>query len=132
MNLDAKVNNQIFRKDHPIILASNRQLATLYPVRLDYSSDGYKAGTVLGRNSVDGNYAAYDNGASSGLDTAAAILFEDVPVESFPSATGTALARGIFGGEVFKAKLTGLDASAITDLKARTITGADGVDVLKF
>jgi hypothetical protein len=132
MNLDAKVDTEIFRKDHPIILASNRHLATIYGVRLAYDASGYKAGTVLGRNSVDGTYAAYSNSASSGLDTAASILFEDVPAELFPATTGTAVARGIMGGEVFKAKLTGLDASAITDLGARTIIGADGVEVLKF
>lgn len=131
MNSDAKVNNSIFRKDHPQILASNRLLATLYPVRLAFDPAGYKAGEVVARNTVSGLYAAYDNSASSGLDTAAAILFEDVPVDSMP-ASGTAIARGIFGGEVFKSKLTGLDAPAIVDLKARTITGADGVDVLKF
>jgi hypothetical protein len=133
MNLDAKVNNEIFRKDHPIIIAMNRHLATIIPVRLAYDSDGYLAGLVLGKVTSTGEHQAYDDGNSpAGVGVALGVLMEDVPVESFPSATGSALARMVVGGELFKAKLTGLDANAITDLGARTITGADGVDVLKF
>ena len=132
MNIDAKVSTEIFRKDNPIILATNRHLATLLPVRLAYDAAGYKAGEVVARNTVSGLYESYDDGASSGLNTAAAILFESVEVDKFPSATGSAVARGIFGGEVFKSKLTGLDSNAETDLGARTIIDASGVQILKF
>lgn len=132
MNIDAKVNNEIFRKDTPIILATNRHLATLLPVRLAYDALGYKAGEVVARNTVTGMYQAYDDSASSGLNVAAGILFESVEADKFPSTTGSAVARSIFGGEVFKSKLTGLDANGETDLKARTITDASGVEILKF
>lgn len=133
MNLDAKVDNEIFRKDYPIILALNRHLATILAVRLPYNASGYAAGLVLGKVTATGYYQAYDDGNSpAGVGVAQAVLMEEVAAEDFPGATGTAVARGIFGGEVFKAKLTGLDANAITDLGARTITGADGVDILKF
>jgi len=130
-NLDAKVKTQIFRKDFPIILATNRHLATILGVRLVYDADGYLAGTVLARR-TDGLYAAYDDGGSSGLDTARGILFEDVAPEEFVATTGTAVARSIFGGEVFKDKLIGLDANGETDLGARTIIDASSVSILKF
>lgn len=133
-SLDAKFSGEIFRKDHPMILASNRQLASLLPVRLAYDSDGYAAGTVLGRNTVSTFYEAYDNGASSGLDTAACILFEAVPAEEFDgtAASSTTMAVGIFGGEVYKDKLVGYDSNAKTDLNAREIIDATGVTTVKF
>lgn len=130
--MDAKVNQEIFRKNHPIIIASNRHLASILPVRLAYNADGYVAGQVLARNTTSGLHAKYDDGASSGLNTAVGVLFEDVPVEKFASSSDTVLARGIFGGELFEAKLTGLDANAKTDLKSRSITDARGVVTLKF
>jgi len=130
-NLDAKVKTQIFRKDFPIILATNRHLATILGVRLAYNVAGYSAGTVLARR-TDGLYAAYNDASASGLNTARGILFEDVVAEEFTASTGTAVARTIFGGEVFKDKLTGLDANGEVDLMARTIIDASGVSILKF
>ena len=41
-------------------------------------------------------------------------------------------ARVVVGGEVYKANLLGLDSAAETDLKARTIKDASGVEILKF
>lgn len=128
-HLDAKVNTEIFRKDHPIILAANRHLASIKSVRMVYASaTGYLAGTVIARNTVNGLYYAYNDAGSSGTEVASAILFEEVTPES----GDTMLARGIFGGEVFQAKCVGLDANAITDLKARSITDALGTQILKF
>lgn len=125
---DAVVNTEIFRKNHPIILACNRHLATLLPARMAYVADGYVAGQVVARNAVTGNYEKYVDGSASGIGTAAGVLFQDVS----PASGDTEIARVIFGGEVFEAKLTGLDAAAIVDLKARSITDATGVAVLKF
>lgn len=130
--LDAKVNNQIFRADHPIILAQNRQMAILNPVRLAYDADGYPAGQVIARNTTSTFYEKYDDGASSGLDTAAAILLEPHPASDFASSGDTTLGVGCFGGQVFKDKLTDLDANAITDLAAKTIIDASGIEILKF
>lgn len=131
-NTDAKFSGEIFRKNHPQILAQNRHLASIMPVRLAYDAAGYKAGQVLAQNSVSKEYAKYVDGAASGLGTAASILFEEHPVSDFESATGSVLAKGIMGGEVFEDKLTGLDAAAKTDLGARTIEDATGIKVLKF
>jgi len=131
-NLDALFNGEIFRKDHPIIIAQNRHLATISPVRLAYHASGYEAGRVLARNSVSGYYERYDNGASSGLDTATSVNLDAVDATDFPSTTGTVLARAVFGGELYESKLAGLDANAKTDLGSRSLVLADGTTVLKF
>lgn len=130
--LDATFSGDIFHVNHPMILAQNRHLATLVPVRLAYDASGYEAGRVVARNSTSGEYAKYDNGASSGLDTAVGILFEEAPAAYFDSTTGSVIARMIAGGEVFESKLVGLDANAKTDLGSRSIVDATGTTVLKF
>lgn len=132
MNLDAKVDNDIFRKDHPIILACLPHQASIKGVRLAYDASGYEAGRVLARDAGTGYYAKYDNGGASGVSTAACVLLHEVAAEEFPSATGTSLARGIFAGEVFKAKLVGNDTASDTDLRARTIDDATGTSILRF
>lgn len=133
--IGANFNPNIFHKDNPIIIATNRASAILNPVRLRYNASGYPAGTVLARNTTDGLFERYDDGASSGLNTASCILFEGHPVEDFDGtgATGSCMAAGIFGGcTVFEDKLLGLDANAKTDLGAKTIIDATGVKTLKF
>jgi len=131
-NTDAQFDGEIFRKDHPMILAARRDLASIKSIKLFYNASGYKAGTVLGLNSVSGYRQAYDDGASSGLNTADCILLDDHPVEDFKSSTDFVVSRGVFGGEVFKDLLTGYDAAAGVDLKARTIVTANGTNILKF
>lgn len=134
MNLDAKVNNQIKRNDFAIIIALNRHLADLQPVRLANSGADYLAGTVLGRATSGGDsgfYKPYNDSNSDGSQTARCVLFEDVLAVDVP-ASGNGLARGIFAGYVFQDKLTGLDAAGIVDLKATTIIDASGVNILKF
>lgn len=132
MNIDAKVDNEIFRKDHPMILAANRHLTSIKSARLAYDSGGYVAGQVLGKNSVSSEFADYADAGASGLDTAVGILLEDVPVEAFPSTTGSAMARMVVGGEVFEAKCTTLTSSAKTDLNGRSIVDSSGVTIFKF
>lgn len=127
-SLDAAVSTEIFRKNHPVILACNRHQAHMVPVRLAYVAGGYKPGQVIACNSVDGTYAKYDDGASSGLDTAVGILNH----EAEPASGDTEAAVMIAGGKVFEAKLIGLDANGKTDLKSRTITDATGVAILSF
>lgn len=132
MNLDAKVNNQLRRNDFAIIIALNRHLATLLPVRLTNDTTDIKAGTVLGRITASGLYKRYNDSNSDGSEVAACVLMDDALQEDYPSATGTCLSRGIFTGEVFQDKLVGFDAAAKVDLGGRTIIDASGVNILKF
>lgn len=127
-SLDAATSGEIFRKDHPMILACNRHQALILPARMAYVADGYVAGQVVARNTVSGLYEKYDDGASSGLDTAAGVLLHDVE----PASGSSELARVVFEGKVFEDKLTGLDSAAKTDLKARSIVDATGAQILTF
>lgn len=130
-NLDAEFSPQIFRKDFPMILATNRHLATLLPVRLAYDSAGYLAGQCLARR-TDGLFVKYANGGASGTGTAAGFLFAPVDVSEFPSTTGTAVERGVFTGQLFSSLLIGNDSAADTTLSARKITDATGVVIYSF
>jgi len=132
MNVDAKFKDGIFRRDYPQIIAINRHQCTILPVRLSYNASGLAAGTVLGQNSVNSEYAAYSSGGASGLDTAKCVLLDPADVTEFPSTTGSLLSRALFGGSVYKAKLVGLDSNGETDLGAKTIKDATGVEILKF
>ncbi len=125
--LDSTFNAEIFRTDNPVILASNRHLATIYGVRLAYNADGYKAGQVLSKDTSDGYFKKYS--LASGTYPAQCVLFDNV---NGPASSGTGLARGVFGGEVFTDKLLDYSANAKTDLGARDINASDGVGVTKF
>lgn len=131
-SIDSNFKKEVFRKDYPAIIAQDRQLAVMLGARLAYNATGYLAGTVVARNTVSGLYDKYDGGAASGLDVAAGVLFQDVAGEDFESATGSTTAVVVAAGVVYKDKLIGLDAGAETDLGARTIVGADGVELLKY
>lgn len=124
--------SEVFRKNHKMIIAQNRHLATIGPVRLVHSSTGYLAGQVLARDPADGLFKNYDDAGASGVATASCVLLEDVDSTEMSGSTGTAVARAVFGGELYEDKLVGLDANAKTDLKARTIVDALGINVLKF
>lgn len=131
-NLDAAFNPSVFRKDMPMILATNRHLATLLPVRLAYDSGGYEAGRLLALNSVSGLFQKYANGGASGTGTAVGFLFAPISVDDFPSATGTAVERMVVGGELYNSKLVGVDGTATTQLGARVITDSSGTAIFKF
>lgn len=127
-SLDASVNNSIFRKDHPMILACLRHLAWIGPARMVFQVGGYAAGTVIGKVTSSGFFAAYNDSNSDGTQTAVGILFDDCT----PASGDTEVTRAILGGKVYQAKLTGLDAAAIVDLKARSVTASDGAQILSF
>lgn len=131
-NLDASYSNQIFRKDFPIILACNRHLATLLPVRLAYNASGYTAGQVLAQNSATLLFQNYVNGGASGTGTAKCVLFQSIDASEFPSATGTAMEQGVFGGEVYDNLLIDADSTAKTDLNGRTFSDSSGTAIFKF
>ncbi len=129
MNLDANVNNQIFRKDYPQVIAKNRHLASLAACRLlPTGNNAYPAGLVLAAR-IDGFFVPYVNGGASGTGTAVAVLNETIQDDgTYPTLMG----RGIFAGELFYAALIGVDSNAVSNLNARTYTASDGNEILKF
>jgi hypothetical protein len=129
--LDFFTSTEVFRKNHPIILANNRHQAMISGVRVAYNANGYAAGTVMALNSVSNYYEAYNDAGSSGLGDARGILFHDIEVEDFNGAASTA-AQLIFRGNVFYAKLTGIDANGLTDLGARVITDGYSNQIMIF
>ena len=125
----------VFRKDFPMPIATNRIGAILLPVQVRYNSAGYVAGTILARNTTDGLYDAYATGGPSGTGVAACVLFESHAPEDFttPTTSGNTQAVGIFGGCVlFKDSLPNYAAGVLTDLSAKLIVDANGVNLLKF
>lgn len=126
--LDARTSGEIFRSDKKLVLAANRHQAAIFGVRMAYKSGGYVAGTVVARNTVSTYYEAYNDAGSSGLNTAAGVLFHDVE----PALGDTEVAQVIFKGQVYTANLVGMDANGIVDLKAREVIDASGVSILMF
>lgn len=72
------------------------------------------AGTVLGKITASGKYAAYDNTHSDGTEVAAGVLYRAVPDVAVDQAA-IAIVRE---SEVARSYLTGSDAAAEADLKA--------------
>ena len=81
------------------------------------SGQNLAAGTVLGKITASGLFAAYDNAATDGTQTAAAILYAAVDASggNTPGAAITRLA------EVDGNSLIGLDADGTADLAALNI-----------
>lgn len=130
--IDAEVNNSIFRKDNPIIIALRRDLAQLSPVRLAYDVLGYLPGQVLCQNTGDKLFYKYS--AASGSYPAVCVLFEPISPESQlnSAVTGNALARALFAGFVYTNLLLDYSAQAKTDLKSRDYVDAGAFQITKF
>lgn len=124
--LDATFSGEIFRKDHPMIIASNRHLASIKPVRLAYYAAGLVAGTILARDPADGLFKKFADVPAN--PDSACVLFENI---DYYDAAETPLARGVFAGEVFAAKLVGA-APAIAALGGKIFQDATGIQTLKF
>ncbi len=133
-NTDARFKGEIFRKDHPAILAARRELAVLLPVKLLYSATGYKAGTVLGTVTASGAMKAYSGASADGSEVAVCVLMDDVPASDFADTDAATyqVVRGCFAGLLHEGALIGLDAGAMEDLKATSILSATGSVILKF
>ena len=129
LGVDAEFNGQIIRKDFPNIIACKRELCMFLGARLLYQSSGYVAGTVLARNSSTGIYEPYVNGGASGTGTACAIL----PFDLLDAPSGVnVLKQVLVKGQVYQAKLTGLDSGAISNLVAKSVTDVAGDQILIF
>jgi hypothetical protein len=130
--IDAGFAGEIFRKDKKVVIATNRQLASLLAVRLAYDAAGYEAGRILARNTVSGLHQKYVNGGASGTGVAVCVLHDEVLEKDFASSGDTQSAAAVFGGEVLESACVGLDANAKNDLKGRSITDAAGSVIFKF
>lgn len=130
-SLDASTSGEVFRKNHPVIIANDRHLATIVGVRVANNSVRVAAGTVLGRNNVSGFYQPYSDIGASGIDTAVGILLDDIETEDFNSQTST-VGRLIVKGNVYENNLTGLDAAAKTDLHARSVIDGSNDTIMMF
>ena len=73
-----------------------------------------KSGTVLGKVTASGKYGPYNNALSTGVETAAGILFGSVAVRSGQTQAAAAM---LVHGFVYRAKLTGIDTAGEADLK---------------
>ena len=83
------------------------------------SGEGVLAeGTILGKVTASGKYAAYDNAASDGTQTAVGILSETVDATSADVST-----HMYVKGQFVEAELVGLDANGKTDLGSKTVEG---------
>lgn len=130
--IDAEINNQIFRKDYPMIIAKRRDLATIGAVRLQGDGADFIAGQAIARNTSTGKFQRYSAVSGGSFDTPC-VLFESVEAYRFDSSvTGGALARAVLGGYVFGAGLIGSNGAFITALGGKTQTDATGVAVVKF
>ena len=81
------------------------------------SGENLVAGQVVGIDTASSKYAAYDNGAADGTETAVGVLYEAVDATGGDQ-IGTIIARD---AEVSSAKLTGSDANGVSDLAALNI-----------
>lgn len=138
---DASFDGQVYRRDKKVVIALKRELAVILPVRLAPKVGGdttkYAAGQVLAKysasgNPLDGLFVDYDDSGASGRETAVAVLLEGIDSESTSSAASAPAVPAIFAGYVLKDSLVGYDSAAATDLKARELADATGVNVIQF
>jgi hypothetical protein len=125
--LDSKFTAEGFRKNFPLILATNRQHATVIGARLAAQAAALLPGQLLARNSTSGLYDVYASGGSSGLDTAKGILLIDADV----SATSQVV-QILMGGEVYKDNIVGYDSDTPADLNGRVYINGANENIFKF
>lgn len=125
--LDSKFTAEGFRKNFPLLLATNRHHATVIGAQLAAQASDLVAGQLLARNSVSGLYDVYASAGSSGLDTAKGILLLDAA-----TSTTSQVVQILMGGEVYKAKITGYDSDTPADLNGRVYINGAGEEIFKF
>lgn len=135
-NVDIRFSGEIFHKNYPQIIASNRALAKLIGARFAYQSSSIAAGTVVARDTTSGFYVPYDGNGSGGEEIAVGVTLDDVNYDasaSGASGEGTQAGRVCVGGaSLYYDKLTGIDAGALTDMHARVVVDISGTNLLEF
>lgn len=130
--IDAEVNNSIFRKDFPIVIAKRRDLAQISPVRLAYDAAGYLAGQCIARVTSTGIFGKWSAVSGSSVDTKCVLLDNVLSYEENSALTGGALSRAVFSGYVYKGVLGDYVAGSSLGSAAVEQTDASGVTVVKF
>lgn len=137
-SIDPRFSGNIFHKNYPQIIASDRALAKIIGARMAYQSDSLAAGTVVARVTATGYYVPYDDAVTGGPNVAVGVLLDDVNFDSAatgsgPSGAGTQIARVCVGGAtLYYDKLTGIDANGLTDIHGRVVVDAAGTNLLEF
>lgn len=98
------------------------------------------AGTLLGKITATGKYAAYDNGAATGVETAVPMITmyavttdANGDVTNFSTFGGTSESAPVYTGGYFRSEdLTGLNAAGLTDIKGIIVTGDLTTGMIKF
>lgn len=107
------------------VLASEHGMVKRVGVTIDATTVGVvdslgnkpmKAGTIVGKITSGGKYAAYDNALSNGREVAAGILTESINLKDGDVITGI-----LMHGSVLEARISGLDSGARADLAGRII-----------
>ena len=108
-------NNVLVNSGYPVLpfFTGDHGLDSLFSVTLSGSS-ALEAGTVLGKITSSGKYAAYNNSNSDGTEVAKGILFSRVDLSQ---ASANPLGSMMVHGMVRSGSLIGYDSNAATDLK---------------
>jgi hypothetical protein len=136
---DAKFNNEIFRKDNPIVLACRRDLAAFMGARLIYNSAGYLPGQCLARKVSDGLFYKW-SAVSGGTYDSPCILFDTLSDsdqlasgEGLGGASGASLVRVLINAKgVYTTALIEYDAAFKTARKTVDQVDAGGVAITTF
>jgi hypothetical protein len=136
--IDPRFSGNIFHKNYPQIIASDRALAKIIGARMAWQDDDVPAGTVVARRASDGYYVPYDDAVTGGPNVAVGVLLDDVvfpasATGSGPSGAGTEITRVCIGGaSLYYDKLVGIDAAGLVDLHGREVVDAAGTNLLVF
>lgn len=141
-SVDIRFSGNVFSKNYPQIIASDRGLAKIIAGRFAWDSawgaSGIPAGQVVARRASDGYYVKYDDAVTGGPNVAVGVTLDPITFDasataSGPSGVGTQAGRVCIGGAtLYYDRLTGVDANALTDLHARQVVDAGGTNLLVF
>lgn len=137
-SIDVRFSGDIYHKNYPQIIASDRALAKLIGARFAWQSSTLAAGTVVARVTATGFYVPYNDGGSGGAEIAVGVTLDDINYDasatgSGASGEGTQAGRVCVGGaSLYYSKLTGIDAAALVDMKARVVVDISGTSLLEF
>lgn len=124
---DASYKDEVFRKDHYMIIASNRHLASIKAIKTD-STDPLLPGQIMARVQSTGLHQKWSVASGVAHDTVV-VLFDELTENE---ASGESTLRGIYGGEVYEGELIELDATAKTEMGGKSMVDGLGTAILKF